>query len=1079
MALSLTAPATLAGVQSTDPLARSFVNPPASARPWVYWFWLDGNITKEGITADLEAMKRVGIGGVLIMEVDQGTPVGPMDFAGPRWRELFTFMTSEAKRLGIEVNMNDDAGWNGSGGPWITPELSMQKLVWTDTDVQGPTHFSAKLPEPKKEAGYYRDVTVLAFPATDGTRIDSLPGRSGLVRQEFGNAIETGSVAPSAIVDPEKVIELKAAPDGTVEWDAPAGKWTLMRIGQTSTGRTNHPAPKTGLGLESDKLSKTATEATFNGLMGKLISDVGPLAGKTLVRTHIDSWEVGSQNWSATFPEEFRRRRGYSLTKFLPGMAGRIVGNREITERFLWDLRQTISETLLDNYAGHMRDLAHKRGIGLSIEAYGDVVVDDLAYAGRADEPMTEFWTRQGGMPDPVSQTEGYLWEMASAAHVYGKRILGAESFTSGSDERWLYHPGSLKGLGDWQFSRGVNRFVFHRYAMQPWKSGVAPGMSMGPWGLHYERTNTWWDNSGPWHTYLARCQSLLREGHPVGEVLYLAPEGSPSSFGPPDAAIHGHYRSESCPAEALLTRAKARGGQIVFPDGLAYQALVLPGGRMTPKTLRKVAELVKAGVTVVGPRPTASPSLENYPACDAEVRQLAAQLWGSGKVVDRSVESVLAAKKIAPDFSADRPLSAMHRRIEGQDADVYFVSNPRATTLSALCKFSARGRPELWNAETGKMQIAPIYRAGKGQTEIPLAFGPQDSIFVVFRGNGRAPTPAVSLKRNGKDVFASAAIPAPRIVVQRATWGPEGDPARTKDVTAQLRRMLAQGNGQFQVAALASEGDPAYMVVKTLHAEATVDGKAKTVVGRDPDTVTFFGLASDKRPDATLSTDTEGRSWLTTGVDGTYAVKTSDGRSVTVKVPPLPAPVVLKEPWILAFKDLQVVLENLTGWETLGQPFRHFSGTLPYRTSFDLPKGLFAPGFRQILDLGRVEVQARVIVNGKDLGLLWRAPYKLDVTGALKPGENAIEVRVTNLWPNQMIGDEQFPEESERNGDGSLKTWPTDFLNRLQHGPKEFDKRQTFTTWKLWGKDEALLPSGLIGPVMIRIEKRVPVVAR
>src|SRR5215472_8426877 len=110
---------------STASLAREFQQPPATARPWVYWFWLNGNITSNGITADLEAMKRVGIGGVLIMEVDQGAPVGPADFVGHAWRDLFKHVVKEARRLGLEINMNNDAGWNGSGGPWIKPEEAM------------------------------------------------------------------------------------------------------------------------------------------------------------------------------------------------------------------------------------------------------------------------------------------------------------------------------------------------------------------------------------------------------------------------------------------------------------------------------------------------------------------------------------------------------------------------------------------------------------------------------------------------------------------------------------------------------------------------------------------------------------------------------------------------------------------------------------------------------------------------------------------------------------------------------------------------------------------------------------------
>ena len=166
-------------------LAKGFVSPPLSARPWVYWFWLDGNITREGITADLEAMRRVGIGGVLIMEVDQGAPKGPARFASPEWRELFKFMVAEANRLGLEVNMNNDAGWCGSGGPWITPALAMQKVVFTNVNVEGPRRFEQVLPEPQKVANYYEDIAVLAFPTPAEYTIEDILAKAAFIRQEM------------------------------------------------------------------------------------------------------------------------------------------------------------------------------------------------------------------------------------------------------------------------------------------------------------------------------------------------------------------------------------------------------------------------------------------------------------------------------------------------------------------------------------------------------------------------------------------------------------------------------------------------------------------------------------------------------------------------------------------------------------------------------------------------------------------------------------------------------------------------------------------------------------------------------
>jgi hypothetical protein len=474
-------------------LEKSFVQPPDSARPWVYWFWLNGNVTREGITADLEAMKRVGIGGVLIMEVDAGTPKGPMAFGHPEWRAIFNFAVTEAHRLGLQINMTNDAGWCGSGGPWITPAQSMQRLVWTETTVHGPMHFDEILAQPDTVINYYQDVALLAFPSSGSYRIPDIEGKSDVVRRDMGNQTEWRKLPADQTIPRAQVVDLTAdftrlqraeakaagsrkvptiairhalwGPAGdsahnkdvtdqvremlkqgydtfhvadlasggdpapnvlktlTVEyeldgkpltatatdsqwiifdpsakkrgdahfvWDVPAGDWTILRLGHTSTGVMNHPAPQPGLGLETDKLSRAATDVMFNGLMAKLIANAGPLAGGTLVRTHIDSWETGSQNWTPLFREDFKRLRGYDPLPFLPVMTGRVVDSLEISERFLWDLRLTISDLLNTNYAARMSELARKHGMGLSIEAYGDCPTDDLAYGGRADEPMGE-----------------------------------------------------------------------------------------------------------------------------------------------------------------------------------------------------------------------------------------------------------------------------------------------------------------------------------------------------------------------------------------------------------------------------------------------------------------------------------------------------------------------------------------------------------------------------------------------------------------------------------------------------------------------------------------------------------------
>ena len=620
-----------AGLPGADQLQRGFQRPPPSARPWVYWFPLDGNLSSNGITADLEAMARVGIGGVLYMETDQGAPSGPARFAGPLWRALFKHLCAEAHRLGLQVNMNNDAGWCGSGGPWITPELSMQRVVWAETNLTGPMRFEGVLPQARPVRDFYRDIAVLAFPTPASNYvIPHLRGKSAVVRQEIPLRATFPTLAAEAVVPRDRIVNLTArlGPDGRLSWEVPEGRWTILRLGHTSTGQQNHPAPRDGRGLECDKLSQAAVEAHFAGLMAKLVADNKPLTGpnRTLVATHIDSWEVGSQNWTALFPQEFQRRRGYDLRPFLPVFTGRVVDSLEVSERFLWDVRMTVNELLLENYAGHMRTLARRHGLRLSIEAY-DGPCDDMSYAGRADEPMGEWWS--------YGPYGGAHWctEMASAAHVYGKPILGAEAFTATDAEKWQAHPGSIKVMGDWAFCEGINRFVFHRYALQPWTNpDRPPGMSMGPWGLHYERTQTWWEQSRAWHEYLARCQFLLQQGLFVADLCFLAPENSPQRFHSPvkSGLDRPGYNFDGCTPEVVLTRMKVKDGRLVLPDGMSYRLLVLPRvPTMTPPLLRKIRDLVKAGATVVGTPPVKSPSLTGYPTCDQEVQALAKELWG------------------------------------------------------------------------------------------------------------------------------------------------------------------------------------------------------------------------------------------------------------------------------------------------------------------------------------------------------------------------------------------------------------------------------------------------------------------
>jgi hypothetical protein len=1051
--------------ESARDLEESFVEPPASARPWVYWFWINGNLTREGITADLEAMKRVGIGGVLIMEVD-GSPQGRIAFGTEPWKEMFRFACLEANRLGLEINMNNDAGWTGSGGPWITPDLSMQRVLWSEVVVEGGREFDSELPQPEPQAGrrrrsegspskvaggsdYYSDIAVLAFltPQNPSYRLEDI---------EFKADFEAGSTPPGmgmgipllpihfdpapadSVIDPDRILDITAHyRNGRLTWEAPAGIWTVLRFGHGSTRASNHPCPPAGQGLECDKLSKAAVELHFRNFMGELLKLIGPLSGKTLVSTHVDSWEAGAQNWTPLFREEFQKRRGYDLLPFLPVMTGRAVGNSEISERFLWDLRKTVSDLIAENYFGHLRALANASGLRFSAEAYDGDPMDEMTTAAYLDEPQTEFWYRREDQPlneagDFGSIYRSYAWAaaMASAAHTNGRKILASEAFTAMPGENWLGHPATLKPLGDWALCMGVNRFVFHRYAMQPFLN-CKPGMTMAFWGQHYERTQTWWEESKPWHEYLTRCQYLLRQGLFVADLLYLETEAAPNRFMPPGVDMKNPvppdppgYNFDGCTADTVHKRIAIREGRIVLPDGMSYRLLVLPkegeqvqAGLMTPELLKRIEQLVNEGMTVVGPRPFKSPSLTNYPNCDKELSEIADRLWGGDAAPsgDRKVglgrvvwgftpQEVLTALGVASDFACGNPapFRYIHRRTE-DGTDIYFVANKNNQAAEAVCSFRVSGRrPEFWWPENGRIERIAVYEVADGVTRVPVMLNQFGSIFVIFRADRE----------------------------------PEAD-----RVTAIVRngRVLKAGFGNM------------------IQVSRPRDGSFRSLV------------------------------WQS----GQYDLRLANGKEHSIDVPFLPGCVRIDGPWELRFTPgwgapPRVQLAELMSWTEHSDPdIRYFSGRATYTKQMQIPSSMVDPGRALFLSLGEVGVIASVKLNGRQLGILWRAPFQIDVTGAAREGVNSLEVTVVNLWPNRIIGDEQLPDDCEwvpfagfaqppSVGQGTtavqasqpamytLRAFPQWLLN----GKPSPTGRYTFSIIKVWSKDSPLLRSGLLGPV-------------
>jgi hypothetical protein len=1218
----------------------------------------------------------------------------------------------------MEFDIMNCPGWSSSGGPWITPELSMKQFTWSETLVRGGQRVVTGLKQPLTKLGYYRDAFVLAFPALEGesqpweqtlqrastnagavdrgvliyadprigVELRPTPDKPAFLLLEFSEPFEArsltaygvpisdapppsheheqtplwlevsddgvefrkicdldwGDSGPESVEFPETAsfpavrarfyrvltwhaaritdFRMSAGPriphwtkkanftrnpgfepdtvevprgriidpswvmditqfmdtDSRLSWDAPEGTWTVLRIGQTTTGVQNHPAPDGGWGLECDKYSREAYDYHFDHFFGELLEALGPLAAQGLAGGLIDSYETGMQNWTHEFPQEFAKRRGYDLRKYLPVMTGRVVQSVEASERFLWDIRRTCADLMGDYYYGRFAERCRENKLKAYAEPYSGGPFDEIQSGSHLDVPMGEFWVGQGNNQYSVKLA-------GSIGHVFGKPVVGCESFTG--DEvfaKWQNYPYQMKGQGDLMYTQGLNQYIFHRNAMQPHPSAL-PGMTMGPWGWENDRTNSLYGGLAGWYQYAARSQNMLRQGTLVADLIYYigveVPVDTPVypeqlKPTPPEG-----YYYDLANEEAILTRMKAENGAIVFPDGLSYRVLVLPEDkRLNVEVLRKVRDLVKEGIALVGPRPEANPGLTAYPDSDSELRQIADEVWGDldGKTItDRScgkgwvfwgvpMSVVLDKLGIKPDCaitsrSGDAPINFIHRRADG--AEIYFVANLRRRAEDVVCTFRVKDKqPELWNPETGEITPLNMFDASEAGTRVPLQLSPAQSVFVVFRSAASGPHLRAIVK-DGKPIVAAFPFPAFIPGSQRhvtndftvSVWiKPDLDSYQTakgdkntdvpnrslvlsppvgdtvygsghvscgllagRNLVAVLERDHAIWrtvlstpmpiSGWTHVALVYKGGAPSVYVDGKLVGQAEASGAvvhpgvgdarqrdgAEYFDGDMSDPELFKEALSEDRIRTLAAGPSPGpieppavewpggaSSELLFWQDGSYALQGAAGKS-SLKISGIGKPIEISGPWQLNFPPNfgappQVTLPELISLHKHSEPgVKYFSGTVTYSKQVTLSPGSPSGERRLYLDLGWVHAIAQVRLNGKDLGLLWKPPFRVDISSAARRGDNKLEVLVTNQWVNRLIGDEQLPPENEYGPDGAIKVIPQWFVDGR---PKPPGARVTFATWKHFAKDSPLLVSGLVGPVRLRtaIRRRV-----
>ena len=941
---------------ATGSLDLSFASPPDSARMWTWWFWLSDRVDKKSITADLEAMKAQGIGGVTVYSLSGpgvDTKLRGPDYMSPAWCELFEHTVREAQRLNLGVSTMLCSGWD-AGGPWITPEQACKQHTHSELTLTGPQHFRGDLPCPASDPHFYRDVAIQAFrisphpPSTppESAQVEAwkalLALKNGMdslgdslkvpIQQICDAPLRPLPPAPDGdILDPASYIDLAGnlGENGTLDWAVPEGKWVVLRFGCTLTGKKTSWSSPTGEGLEGDPLDSAAMESQFQHIAAVLLKDVGAAAGPVFRSVEIDSWEILLPSWTMKFLDAFRQYRGYDARPYLPALAGRTVGSAEISDRFLHDYRKTLGDCVADNYFGRLTTLAETAGIIQQSEAGGlcypkVMSMDALKNLGRCDVPMGEFWQSPIWREKDDQNTNGK--QTACAAHLYGKRVAAAEAFAS--FWHWTDSPATLKPTADRAFCEGFNQFWIYSTATR--SDEGTPGTEFIA-GTHFNRRVTWWNQARPFCDYIARCSYLLQQGRFAADVLFYNGDGCPNFVAPKhiDPALGPGYDYDVCNTEVLLTRLAVRDGRIVLPDGMTYRLMVLPNRKTMPlEVVRKLKELVAGGMTLIGPKPEQTPGLGDYPECDQHLKTEADGLWGDcdgrtvtehafgkGRVVwGVTPREILTRAGLAPDFEHDGSgetfLDWIHRSDDSRE--IYFVVNRKDREESRTCTFRVSGRqPKIFDPVTGAVRDARAFVQSGKRTSMPLELAPFASLFVIFEKS-------ILDTQNGADRTNAEVMTAATTI--EGPWNVRFDP---------------QWGG--------------------------------------PASVQFTEL-----------------------VDWTH--RTEDG-------------------------------------------IKYYSGTATYSNTFQLNAHR---NQRAFLDLGDVKDVAEVRLNGKSIGIAWTRPYRVEITSAVRAGENKLEIDVVNLWPNRMIGDGPLPPEK--------RLTVTNIPTYYEHKP------------------QTLLPSGLLGPVTVLV---------
>ncbi|HNX54729.1 MAG TPA: glycosyl hydrolase [Prolixibacteraceae bacterium] len=904
------------------------------AKPWSRWWWMGSGVDPANLKAAMEAYSKAGLGGLEITPIYSvhGYESRNVKFLSPEWVKNLEYTLQEGKQLDMGVDLAMASGWP-FGGLWVTPEdackyMAIQSYPLMKEGAQLPDKIEMMQdPMLRTISRKNLDISQVKYPIS--ANADSL---QNWAVEQIRYPIAMPLQAVMAYSNKNEILNLtdKVGPDGKLNWKAPAGLWKIFAVFEGWHGKM---VERAGPGGEGDVIDHFSDKAIDNYLSHFDQSFKGhDISG---LRAYFnDSYEVddarGEANYTPLFFDEFQKRRGYDLRRYIPALLGQ--DSEQYNQRVLCDYRETISDLILEKYTQRWHDWAASGGKVIRNQAHG-APANILDLYAAADIPETEG-------EDIVK-----VKTASSAAHVMGKKLASSESATWLRDH-FQASLANVKQAIDLFLLAGINHVFYHGTTYSP-QDAPWPGWLFYA-AVHFGPTNSFWNDFGALNTYVARAQSFLQAGKPDNDILLYYPISDEYAVRGKSMLVHFDGASKGSTvreaAESLWTKGYAfdyisdkqiaqlqtKSGKILT-GGVEYQTILLPPVKLMPlETFEKIITLAKDGATILMEElPEDVPGLSNLKVRQTKFKLLKGMLKfttavgstvqkakvGKGQILVGGLTDILAQSKVRHEIMADKGLQCI-RRINGNNT-VYFIANRGKDNVDGLVSVDTQvGSAMLYNPMNGDF--------GKAQTKSFDTFG---------------------------------------------------------EVYLQLK-----------------PGESCIVEIYPTQVNA---------------------------PE--------------------YAYRSESGDKLK-----------LNQEWELSFVSggpelpKTIKIAQLGSWTELGEPYKAFSGTAQYKTTFAKPAG-DAKYFR--LDLGKVAHSARVKLNGEEISVLISAPFSVDIPASALKAENTLEISVTNLMGNRIA-------DMERKGHPYKIFYNVNFpahdaINRGADG--------LFTTLG-WKPQE----SGLFGPVTL-----------